>query len=336
MILSRAVVLLLAAPAAPAPASPTSRALVQDLAVIEKSAAALEALVARGEPAVAELIGAAVEGSDLTSRGWAIVGLTRIGGAEATRTLVKLSEDLKQPPLVRTWAAAGRVSLAPNIAAIVALTPLTSQMPSLARPISKAVEALIAKGAVDAEGLIGLATNNYQMQQQLLEPILALGAPALLKAMAHAKDQNIRQTAAAYVGAIAQRQGKAANETIGLEVIKLYKFNPAAKEAPWAGGPLYVPNIGWDKQMGRALVEGFISWYLWAELNNHKDEQSKITQNLNSIGLANVVGYEPDWQNQGVGKWLQIWKKVVGVDSVRKLLAEQKVDKDPRFAGLLK
>ena len=334
-ILSSAVILLLAAPAAP-PATPTSRALVQDLAVIEKSGAALEALVARGEPAVPELIGAAVEGSDLTSRGWAIVALTRIGGEAANKTLTKLSEDLKQPPLVRTWATAGRIWLAPDIASIVALTPLTAQMPSLGRPLSKAVEALIAKGGVDADGLIKLATNNYQLQQQLVEPILALGAPALLNAMAHSKDQNVRQTAAGYVGTIAQRQGKAANETIGLEVIKLYKFDPAAKEVPWAGGPLYVPNIGWDKQMARAIVGGFVSWYLWAELNNQKAEQSKLGHNLNSLGLANPLGYQPEFQDKSLTKWLEVWKQVAGVDGLQKLLAEQKVDKDPRFSGLLK
>ncbi len=335
LILSSAVVLLLAAPVAPV-ASPTSRALVGDLAVIEKSGAALEALVGRGEPAVPELIGVAVEGSDLTSRGWAIVALTRIGGAGAAKTLVGLSEDVKQPPLVRTWATAGRIALAPNLMAIAALSPLTAQMPALARPLSKAVEALIAKGTVDAEGLIALASGNYQMQAQLIEPILALGAPALLAAMAHSKNQNVRVTAAGYVGTLAQRQGKAANETIGLEVIKLYKFDPAGKQVPWAGGPLYVPNIGWDKQMAKALVGSFISWYLWAELNNQKPEQSKLDHNLNSLGLANPLGYQPEFQDKGLIKWLEVWKQVAGADGLRKLLAEQKAEKDPRFSGLLK
>jgi len=335
LIFTTAAALWLAAAAEPT-SSPTSRALVQDLAVIDKSAAALEALVARGESAVPELIGAAVEGSDLTSRGWAIVALTRIGGSDASKTLGKLSDDVKQPPLVRTWATAGRIALAPDIAAIVALTPLTQQMPSLARPLSRAVEALIAKGGMDADGLIALATNNYQLQQQLVEPILALGAPALLDAMAHSKNQNTRATAAGYVGTLAQRQGKAANETIGLEVIKLYRFDPAAKDAPWAGGPLYVPNIGWDKQMARALVGGFISWYLWADLHNQKPEQSKLSHNLNSLGLARPLGYQPEFQDKGLVRWLEVWKQVAGLDGLRSLLAEQKADKDPRFAELLK
>lgn len=326
---------LLAAPAA-APEGPTNRALVQDLAVIEKSQAALDALVARGAPAVPELIGAAVEGSDLTSRGWAIVALTRIGTPEAGKVLVKLSDDTKQPPLVRTWATAGRIALAPNIEAIVALTPMVQQMPALGRPLSKAVEALIAKGAVDADGLITLATNNYQMQQQLVEPILALGAPALLNAMAHSKNQNTRMTAAGYVGTVAQRQGKAANETIGLEIIKIYKFDPALKEVPWAGGPLYLPNIGWDKQMAKEIVRTFISWYLWAELNNQKPEQSKLAHNLNSLGLANVLGYQPEFQDKGLTKWLEVWKQIAGADGLKKLLAEQKADTDARFSGLIK
>jgi hypothetical protein len=330
------VALLLTAPApAPAATGPTARQLVQDLAVIEKSQAAVEALVAKGEPAVPELIGAAVEGTDLTTRGWAIVALGRIGGADADKTLLKLSNDGKQPPLVRTWATAGRISRA-DLDGVVALAPMVAQMPSLARPLSKRLEVLLASGDVKADKLLILAANNYTLQQQLVEPILALGAPALLDAMAHSKDQNARATAAGYVGTIAQRQGKAANETIGLEVIKLYKFDPAAKTVPWEGGPLYVPNIGWDKQMAKALVEGFISWYLWCELHEQKPEQSKISHNLNSLGLATPLGYQPEWQDQGVARWLQIWKQVAGVDAVRKLLTQQGAEKDSRFQAVLK
>jgi hypothetical protein len=325
-----ALALMLAA----APAVPT-RTLLADLAVIEKSQDTVEELVKRGAEAVPDLIGLAVEGSDLTSRGWAIVALSRIGGEPAQKALQKLPDDSKQPPLVRTWAASALMRTAKDLTALLATQKWVGSFPATRRTFSMRARVLATQGKPNADGLLELCANNYQLQQDLADAVLASGAPSLINAMIHSKNANVRQMAAAYLGTLAQRQGKAGNEMVGLEVVKAFKIQPDADAAPWAGGPLYVPNIGWDKQMGTALVEALVGWYVWAELNARKEEQSKIEQNLNSISLAGVVGYQVDWGTHDVAYWLALWEKVAGKAGVAKLLRAQGAQKDARFAPYL-
>lgn len=300
------------------------RSKVKELGDVKTSQAAVEELVKMGPDAVPELIGAASEDPDLTTRGWALVALGRIGGPEAAKTCDRLSNDGKAPALVKTWAGGCRIQMAKSLDEVLALQNLVNQQPALKRPFGMKIHNLVAAGGQSTGKLLKLASGNYQLQQDLAPAILAAGPKPLLDAMAHDQDMQVRVLAAGYVGTIAQQQGKAANETIGLEVVKLYKFVPDAKAAPWAGGPLYVPNIGWEKQMARELVGSLISWHLWSELNPaHKEEQSKIANNLNSLGLANVLGYQPQWQDIGTVAWLKVWRQVAGVDALKKMLAEQ-------------
>ena len=88
---------------------PTIRQLVNDLSDPKKAETAIDALVARGKEATAQLSGEAIEGNDITRRGWAIVCLAEIGGDEVDQLLTKVHSDPKQPMLVRTWAAAARI-----------------------------------------------------------------------------------------------------------------------------------------------------------------------------------------------------------------------------------
>lgn len=312
-----------------------SKALLADLAVVDKSQAAVEALVKHGQAAVPALVGVAVEGQDLTSRGWAIVALERIGGEPAQRALRGLPDSAKQPALVRTWAAAALIRSAKDLAALVALQRWVQQYPATRRTFSMRAKALAGQGKPDAEALLALVANNFQLQQDLGEAVLGAGAPSLVQAMLRSKNHQARQMAAGYLGTLAQRQGKAGNELVGLEVVKAMKPSADAAEPPWAGGPLYVPNIGWDKQMGTALVEALIGWYVWAELHARKEEQSKLEHNLNSISLGRVVGYQVQWGQHDVEYWLAAWKQLAGQAGVVRLLREQGAGKDARFSQWL-
>lgn len=315
-----------------APVAADTKALLADLAVIEKSQGAVEALVKKGAAAVPGLQGLAVEGSDLTQRGWAIVALARIGTEPAEKTLNALPGDAKQPGLVRTWAAAALMRGAKTLQSLAAMSPWVQQFPATRRTFSLRARALANEGKVDAGALLSMVAGNYQLQQDLAEAVLASPTPALVAAMFQAKDQNARQMAAAYLGTQAQRQGKAGNELVGLEVVKALKVSADAAQPPWAGGPLYLPNIGWDKQMGTALVEALIGWYVWAELHARKEEHSKLEHNLNSISLGQVVGYQAEWNQHDVHHWLKVWKKVAGQEGLMKLLRAQGALKDARFA----
>jgi hypothetical protein len=309
-----------------------TRALLADLSVIAKSQDAVEALVKQGAPAVPGLTGLAVEGSDLTQRGWAIVALTRINTPPAMKALEGLPADSKQPVLVRTWAAAGLIKNAKDLQALVALQKWTQSYPATRRTFSMRARQLAGQGKPDAEALLAMVSSNWQLQQDLADAVLGSGAPSLIKAMFTSKNQTVRQQAAGYLGTLAQRQGKAGNELVGLEVVKALKANPDAADVPWAGGPLYVPNIGWDKQMGSALVESLIGWYVWAELNARKEEHSKLEHNLNSLSLGQVVGYQAEWNPHDVHHWLKVWKQVAGQEGLLKLLKAQGALKDARFS----
>ena len=47
-----------------------------------------------------------------------------------------------------------------------------------------------------------------------------------------------------------------------------------------------------------------------------------------------MLGHQPEFQDKGLIKWLQVWKQIAGADGLKKLLAEQKADGDSRFSGL--
>jgi hypothetical protein len=310
----------------------TNEELVKRLANKDTAKAALEALVAQKEAALPTLIGEALEGHDLASRGWAIVGISRIGGKDADTALRTLHNDEKQPVLPRTWAAAGRIEMAKSFETLIDLAPLAQRFPAVRRPLTMRLTAMASSSSgVSADKLIAATINDYNMQQALIEPILALGSDRLLDAMVHSKDQNVRMQAAAYVATLAQRQGKAGNEIVGTAVAKTYAFKVGATDVPWAGGPLYVPNIGWQKDYGTKLVSGLMSWLIWAD-RNHKDaEKQQIINNLNSYSLAEVVGYQMNWNEPTPEGWIKTWGAVVGKAGIEKLLAEQGLKDDSRY-----
>ena len=101
------------------------------------------ALAASGGASVPELIGAASEDPDLTTRGWAIVALGRIGGPEAGKALDRLSNDAKAPPLVKVWAGGARIHMAQNLDEVLALQPLVNAQPALKRPFGLRIRALM-------------------------------------------------------------------------------------------------------------------------------------------------------------------------------------------------
>ena len=317
-----------------APALAASNAdLAAKLSDPKAASDALAKLVAQKEAAVPVLIGEAMEGKDLEARGWAIAGLTEIGGDDAKKTLVKLTDDAKAPALVRTWAAAGRINMAKDLNELKDLAPLAGSYPAVQRPLTLKVQALAATGS--AESLLVLAQTTPQLAQFLGEAILALGVDPLVDAMAHSKDQNVRQQAAAYLGSLAQRQGKAGNELVGDAVAKVWKFDPKAKDVPWGDGPLYVPNIGWDKQFAMRLTRNLVAWHVWAGEKGRPADQKKIHHNLNSWALANVLGYQmPGWGKEDAD-WLLVWGKIAGKKEVKGILEEQGLDGNAKYKKVL-
>jgi hypothetical protein len=314
-------------------AKPTIRQLLNDLSVKEKAEAAVAELVKRGEEAKEQLKGEAIEGNDLTRRGWAIVALGEIGGKDVDELLMKVHDDEKQPALVRTWAAAARVSMVDSADELTALAPLAAQFPAVGRPIGmRLVEKLAGGEGASAEGLLSVSLKVPQLQTALAPAIMASGADKISVAMATAKDMDVRRQAAAYLATMALQGDKA----VAGEVVKVYKFDPEAKVVAWNGGPLFVPGLQWEKDNGRALAGNLIRWHLWCDRNSKPEEQRQIHNNIISLALAQAAGYQsPGFGDTTTVQWLQTWGKAVGKEELQALLKEQGVDEDAKYKAAL-
>ena len=311
--------------------TPSDRELISHLADKEKAEAAIKALVERGKKVIPLLNGIALEGNDVAQRGWAIVAMSEIGGSDVDEMLLKIHANAKQPMLVRTWAAAGRVAMSKSAEALIEKAALVQQFPALGRPIGmRLIEQLSDENSkASAEEILGVTLKVPNLRQALAPAILALVAEKLAGVLVNASDQNVRRQAAAYLGTLAAKGDK----SVAREVIKVYTFDPKTKEVAWLGGPLFLPGLRWDKENARALVGNLVAWHLWCDRNGKSSEQNQIYNNLRSISLARVAGYQVP-QNNTVA-WLQSWGKAVGKAEIERILKEQGVEKDPKYAGVL-
>ncbi len=309
---------------------PTIRQLVNQLSHADKAEEAIKALVARAKEAKPQLMGEAIEGNDLARRGWAITALSEIGGKDVDDLLAKVHGDEKQSMLVRTWAAAARIYMTEGTDNLIAKASLVQTFPAVGRPLGmRVIEELSKDEEASPEGILSVSLKVPQLQQALVPTILALGPEKLLIVMTTAKEQNVRRQATAYVGTLAQNGDK----SVGKAVADVYKFDADAKNAPWNGGPLYVPGIQWNKEDATLLVGNLIAWHLWCDRNKKASEQQQIYNNLRSVGLSQVVGYQTP-QNTTVA-WLASWGKVVGRDGIEKILKDQGAEDEAKYSSVL-
>ena len=309
---------------------PTIRQLVNQLSHADKAEHAIKALAARAEEAKPQLMGEAIEGNDMARRGWAIAALAEIGGKDVDELLTKVHTDEKQSMLVRTWAAAARIYMTEGTDNLIAKASLAQTFPAVGRPLGmRVIEGLSEDKEASPEGILSVSIKVPQLQQALVPTILALGSEKLINVMITAKEQKVRFQATAYIGTLAQNGDK----TVGKAVADAYKFDHEAKYAPWSGGPLYVPGIQWDKEDATLLVGNLLAWHLWCDRNKKASEQQQIHNNLRSVGLSRVVGYQTP-QNTTVD-WLTSWGKVVGRDGIEKMLKEQGVEDEAKYSSVL-
>ncbi len=308
--------------------------LVADLADPDKAAVASEALIARGPEAVPALIGEAWEGQSVTARGWAIVCLTEIGGDDVRESMQRLHVDRKQPDLVRTWAAACCVQLAPDAEALLDLVALSQSFPALVRPLGMRLgEALAAEtdGKLLAR-LLSISNQFPDLQPALIPAILAQGPQAMCKVMLTHHANDVRWSATAYLGTMAM-QG---DDSVAGHVADAYRFSNEVEQVPWHGGPLYIPSISYTQEAARDLCGQLVRWHLWCERKGLGEEQNQIHNNLRSLELARMAGYEsPGWDDIGTDQWLLTWGRTVGKVALRAILEEQGVAAEARYKKLV-
>jgi len=289
-------------------------------------AASARALVARGKDAKPALLQVARKGQSLVQRGFAIACLAEIGGQELDEEF-RLLEEGQQPDLVKNWAAAGRIKIAQSADQLIRILPLQDTFPALRRPIEMALARHVRD--IPLPQLLELANKNPNLQQTLAQSILASGPKALAAVMLHGKDAQSRQTAAGYLGTLAN-QGDA---TVVKTVLEAYRFDPEAQAVPWQGGPLYVPALAWNKETAHKLVDELIRWDVWCDHHDRAQEVVQVENNLRSLQLWNALGTNPNgiWSLRGAAAWLGAWKGVAGQEAVDAILRQQHLSKVPKY-----
>jgi hypothetical protein len=303
---------------------PALRTLVEHLGNADLAEEAADQLTALGEEAVPALITQSRSREPIKC-GWAIVCLGRIGGEDATSQLKRIYTSRNTPRLIRTWAAAAMVKAARSNEELNELSRLATDFPAVSRPIVLEFQRRLREedGVASVEGVLTAASRYPALEQSIAKQIVVIGPQPLLRAMLHAEDQATRRKAAAYLATLGQ--SPANHKTVAAEIAKALQFDPAAKDAPWHGGPLFLPGIQWPPEEARLLVGNLIRWHLWAERHKRSEEVRKIHNNLQSVALTNAAGYSSTGSPKAKA-WLTTWKAVVGREEIRRILAEQGVE----------
>ncbi len=285
---------------------------------------------------VQKLLGVATNDESIPKRGWAIAALAEIGGQDIDEYLLNVHADSRQPQLVRTWAAAARVSMTRTVNGLIEKANLISQFPALGRPIGlRIIEQMSGDEGDqgDPAKILAVTQQVPQLQAALAPAIMAFGSEKLTELMAGGEDNEIRRIAAGYLGALA-KQGDSTG--VVEQVIQQYQFDSAASEVPWQGGALFVPSIIWSKDDARSLVGNLIRWNLWCELKGKSDQQRQIHNNIRSLGLANAAGYQPPQRGESdASAWLVAWGKGVGKSEIESILEEQNLTGEAKWEEVL-
>lgn len=288
------------------------------------------------ENIISELLDVVQTDESLPKRGWAIAALAEIGGQDVDEYLLNVHADEDQEKIVRTWAAAARVSMTRTVNGLIEKANLIPQFPALGRPIGIRIVEKLSKDStkVDPEKVLGVTQKVPQLQSALAPTIMAFGAEQLTDVMLRAKDQNVRNIAAGYLGAIAQ-QGEA-NEVAKI-VSKGLTFDTMDENVPWNGGPLFIPAIQWSQKDARELVGHLIRWNVWCDIKGKSKEQKQIHNNIRSLGLARAAGYQsPGWNEVNCSAWLQAWGALMGRAEIKAILEEQGVANNDDYASVLR
>ena len=273
---------------------------------------------------------------NIAKRGWAIAAMVEIGGQDVDEYLLNVHANESQKKIVRTWAAAARVTTTRTVNGLIEKANLIPQFPALGRPIGMRIVEKLSKDASKAnpEEVIAVTQKVPQLQQSLAPTILAFGADKLTTVMSSAKDQNVRRIAAGYLGSLAQAGD---SKSVAKSVIAKFEFSGDASKVAWEGGPLFLPGIQWSQEEARELAGNMIQWYLWCDINNKSAEQKQIHNNIRSLGLARAAGYtSPGWRDVDCVQWLEAWKVVVGKEGIEQILKEQGVESNDKYSGLIR
>ncbi|MEO2166793.1 MAG: hypothetical protein ABGY42_01485 [bacterium] len=70
-----------------------------------------------------------------------------------------------------------------------------------------------------------------------------------------------------------------------------------------------------------SLTKSLVAWFVWADRHNRSDLLRQIINNLRSIGLARVTGFQP--QGMTSPQWIPAFARAFGIDAAEALLEAQ-------------
>ncbi|MEE9312756.1 MAG: hypothetical protein V3V10_10145, partial [Planctomycetota bacterium] len=288
--------------------------------------AALSKLIANKEVKLLEH--EALSGRSVLSQGWAIVGLTEIGSRECLERLVDIETNVDQDRLVRCWAMGGLVQATSDYDRLIEFADVADYYPAIAIPLAKRI--LEKSNGQSVRDLIELTIDLPMLSGPLTDVILQAPISKLTGIMMKDTDISVAQMAAAYLATIGQQQAdEVANATI-----EALACPAGASEVCWKSGALWVPSIKWDKEHGTALVTNLMDWGLWCVANNKSDLLGNVVNNLNSINLNSVVGYDIIYSEDMPG-WVTSIGKAIGKNKMQELLLKHNLIDNSKFAKAL-
>lgn len=293
----------------------TAQGWVELLDAPERSAEARDEILRRGKASLPILLAHAEKReAPLIERGYCLALLAELEPpADYGDRLRKLSAEDPQP-LVRRWAGAARLQTASGPAELL----------DLLQSAPGGVAAIERPAAMLLQGFSGRLTLEQAMSFAVLAPhsqsspslagvsapvIRQAGPPALAELMFTSKDVNVRRTSAGLLSGLAQKQRAA----VMTEVLERLAVDPNAKQVPWEGGALFLPQVQFEKGEARALIRSLVRWYQWAEKNKADNQVTQpIENNLRSYNLWQIAGGgNLGWRNaKGAQQWAKLLQQL--------------------------
>ena len=298
--------------------------LLNDLGSSERSKDAIAKLVKIGKPALPSLQILINTSQDMTAKGWGIQAISQMPISEASILLTDI-EKSDQETLVKTWAAAAIINRTTSKQELLDLVSYVSTYPALKRPFGLQLERL--SGDLNALQMLELIQKMPTLQETFAPLILKSEPKLLIDVMLTHADMTLRRQSAGYLASM----GRSNRNTIP-QLLKAYDFTPSAREVMWKGGPLYVPSINWDKENGVALFAHLLSWHIFCEKQNLRDQQNQLYNNMRSVTLLQSIGM-PRYVRNSTAEIIKAFAPVYGSRNMQVLLEEQKVYK--QYAHLI-
>ena len=337
----------------------TAPVWINMLDVPEKRKAAVEALESRGRAAYPYLIARYKnERASVTERGYCLALMTKSPDKNVTQAVNEVARSTSSP-LVKLWSQAALVQLTKNPSELLTLLDgeyakkhgdpdkvgsVISVSGELQRPIALKLKDWDSQLVLeDRLRFLGIA-NRSGTSPNVSPTIKAVISPSLknakirdlVKLMFHSDGQDVRRLSAALLAGFQEDKRKAVFSSVMEEL----SVNTAAKDVPWAGGALFLPQFSnMNKSEARELITGLTRWSVWTARNKTPDAQVRpLENNLRSYSLWTAAGGgQLNWRNAKGGKeWLQAYGKLMGADAVASLLTELRVPKSESYWAVVK